>query len=87
MTKQTKQRIHRKYMQNGFYSMLNRIGVSYHSFGTEKNIGYWFMLDKITKEQENQILESHPKPNLVKFFAWKKKYSPEISSTIILLTY
>lgn len=87
MTKQTKQRIHRKYMQNGFYSMLNRIGVSYYNFGTMPNVGYWFQCDKLTQEQKQQILESHPRNELVKFVSNSKQYAPELTSVLIFLTY
>lgn len=87
MTKQTKQRIHRKFMQNGFHSMLNRIGVSYYNFGTTPNVGYWFQCDKITDEQKQVILESHPKSELVKFLGSRKQFAPEIKSSIILLSY
>ena len=87
MTKQTKQRIHKNYMNNGFYSMLNRIGVSYYNFGTAKNVGYWFQCDKITDEQKQAIIDSHPKPELLKFLVSRKRYAPEIKSAIILLSY
>lgn len=87
MKKQTKQRIHRNYFKNGFYSMLNRIGVSYYNFGTQNNFGYWFQCDKITEEQKKCILDSHPNPEFIQFLGSKKQFAPEIESKIIVFTY
>lgn len=66
MTKQTKQRTHKKYFADKFYEVIKSLGLSYRTTGIQKGFCYYYMFRSLTKQQETIIINSHPKKELVR---------------------
>lgn len=87
MKKQAIQKLHHTWMQTKMHSLFNSLGLNYHDFGTARNKGYWFKFDKVTAEQKEYILASHPKPEIIRFLGSYKEYAPEIRNCVLFLPY